>query len=162
MTLIPIGVATMTATLDRVVVGWFSGALTGGQLLLKVSTIYPGNMSGFGFGVVSFVDGDTNARVLGDVRYYPKPEPTYLSLGYGDRQSVAGDLVVEPRAYNLRWLTRPSSPRYWRVLVEAETPGGVSAPSYLPAGYARAVGPLTATGELGTDGNIYGRLSWND
>ena len=160
MALIPIGAATMTATLDRVAVGWFSGDLTGGQLLLKITTVFPASMSGLAFGVVSLLESDTNTRVLGDARYYPKPEPSVVALGYGDRASVAGEVVIEPRAYNLRWLLRENSPKYWRVLVEAETPSGVSVPTYTPGGYATTEVQLSASPVTGADGNTYGRIDW--
>ncbi len=158
MTYIPIGAATMTAALDRVNVGFFSGDLVNGQLLLKVSTVFPANMAGLAFGVVSLLEASTGTRILGDSRYYPKPEPSVIALGYGDRASASGDVVIEPRAYNLRWLTRESSPRYWTVLVEADTPSGVTVPSYTPAGYANQAGGLTAQAVTGADGNTYGRF----
>lgn len=160
MALIPIGAATLTATLDRVAVGWFSGDLIGGQLLLKITTTFPSNMSGLAFGVVSLLESDTNTRVLGDARYYPKPEPSVVALGYGDRAFVTGEVVIEPRAYNLRWLLRANSPRYWRVLVEAETPSGVSVPTYTPGGYATTEVQLSASPVLGADGYTYGRIDW--
>lgn len=160
MALIPVGAATMTATLNRVVVGWFSGDLIDGKLLLKITTTFPANMSGLAFGVVSLLESDTNTRVLGDARYYPKPEPSVVALGYGNRASVTGEVVVEPRAYNLRWLLRENSPKYWRVLVEAETPSGVSVPTYTPGGYATTDVQLHASPVVGADGKTYGRIDW--
>ena len=160
MALIPVGAATMTATLDRVAVGWFSGDLINGQLLLKITTVYPASMSGLAFGVVTLVESDTNTRVLGDARYYPKPEPSVVALGYGDRATATGEVVIEPRAYNLRWLLRENSPKYWRVLVEAETPSGVSVPTYTPGGYATTEVQLSASPVTGADGNTYGRIDW--
>lgn len=160
MALIPVGAATMTATLDRVAVGWFSGDLINGQLLLKITTVYPASMSGLAFGVVTLVESDTNTRVLGDARYYPKPEPSVVALGYGDRATATGEVVIEPRAYNLRWLLRENSPKYWRVLVEAETPSGVSVPTYTPGGYATTEVQLSASLVTGADGNTYGRIDW--
>jgi hypothetical protein len=160
VTLIPVGAATLSATTDRAVIGWFSGDLINGRLVLRVTTTYPSNMSGLAFAVVSLIESDTNARVLGDARYYPKPEPTAIALGYGDRSTATGEVVIEPRAYNLRWLMRENSPRYWRVLVEAETPSGVSVPTYAPGGYATPEVTLSATGVTGTDGNTYGQLNW--
>jgi hypothetical protein len=162
MSLIPIGAATMTATLNRVAVGWFSGDLINGQLLLKITTVFPASMSGLAFGVVTLVESDTNTRVLGDARYYPKPEPSVVALGFGDRATATGEVVIEPRAYNLRWLLRENSPRYWRVLVEAETPSGVSVPTYTPGGYATTEVQLSASPVTGADGNTYGRIDWNE
>jgi hypothetical protein len=160
MALIPVGAATMTATLDRVAVGWFSGDLINGQLLLKITTVFPASMSGLAFGVVTLVESDTNTRVLGDARYYPKPEPSVVALGYGDRATAIGEVVIEPRAYNLRWLLRENSPKYWRVLVEAETPSGVSVPTYTPGGYATTEVQLSASPVTGADGKTYGRIDW--
>lgn len=160
MTLIPVGAVTMSPQLGRAVVGWFSGDLINGQLLLKVTTTYPSNMAGLAFGVVTLVESDSNTRVLGDARYYPKPEPTVLALGYGDRATVTGEVVIEPRAYNLRWLLRENSPKFWRVLVEAETPSGVSVPTYTPGGYSTETVQLQASPVVGADGKTYGRLNW--
>jgi len=160
MSLIPVGAATMTATLDRVAVGWFSGDLINGQLLLKITTAFPASMSGLAVGVVTLVESDTNTRVLGDARYYPKPEPSVVALGYGDRATATGEVVIEPRAYNLRWLLRENSPKYWRVLVEAETPSGVSVPTYTPGGYATTEVELSASPVTGADGKTYGRIDW--
>jgi hypothetical protein len=160
MALIPVGAATMTATLDRVAVGWFSGDLINGQLLLKITTVFPASMSGLAFGVVTLVESDTNTRVLGDARYYPKPEPSVVALGFGDRATATGEVVIEPRAYNLRWLLRENSPKYWRVLVEAETPSGVSVPTYTPGGYATTEVQLSASPVTGADGKTYGRIDW--
>ena len=160
MALIPVGAATMTATLDRVTVGWFSGDLVNGNLLLKITTTYPGNMSGLAFGVVSLIESDTNARVLGDTKYHPKPEPSVVALGYGDRSTVTGEVIIEPRAYNLRWLTRTNGPRFWQVFVEAETASGVSVPTYTPGGYRTTDVLLDASPVQGTDGNTYGKLNW--
>lgn len=160
MALIPVGAATMTATLDRVAVGWFSGDLINGQLLLKITTVFPASMSGLAFGIVTLVESDTNTRVLGDARYYPKPEPSVVALGFGDRATATGEVVIEPRAYNLRWLLRENSPKYWRVLVEAETPSGVSVPTYTPGGYATTEVQLSASPVTGADGKTYGRIDW--
>jgi hypothetical protein len=160
MALIPVGAATMTATLNRVAVGWFSGDLINGKLLLKITTVFPASMSGLGFGVVTLVESDTNTRVLGDARYYPKPEPSVVALGHGDRATATGEVVIEPRAYNLRWLLRENSPKYWRVLVEAETPSGVSVPTYTPGGYATTEVQLSASPVTGADGKTYGRIDW--
>ncbi len=160
MALIPVGAATMTATLNRVAVGWFSGDLINGQLLLKITTVFPASMSGLAFGVVTLVESDTNTRVLGDARYYPKPEPSVVALGHVDRATATGEIVIDPRAYNLRWLLRENSPKYWRVVVEAETPSGVSVPTYTPGGYATTEVQLSASPVTGADGKTYGRIDW--
>lgn len=162
MTLVVVGAATMSADLDRVSVGFFSGDLIGGRLLLKMSTVSPSNMSSLAFAVVTLVEAISNTRILGDARYYPKPEPTVVALGYGDRLTASGNVVIEPRAYNLRWLTKPDSPKSWTVLVEADTPSGVTVPTYSPAGYSTSSGGLTAASVTGSNGNTFGRLNWNE
>jgi hypothetical protein len=158
--LVPVGSTTVTAATGRAVVGSFTGDLVNGLLLLKMSTLYPSNMSGLAYGIVSLVEDDTGVRVLGDARYYPKPEPTVVALGYGDLQSVSGTVIFEPRGYNLRWLEREGSSRFWRIAVEAETPAGVSEPAFTPTAFADGAIPLEAAATTGADGESYGLLSW--
>ena len=158
--LVPVGSTTVTAATSRAVVGSFTGDLVNGLLLLKMSTLYPSNMSGLAYGIVSLVEDDTGVRVLGDARYYPKPEPTVIAMGYGDLQSVSGTVIFEPRGYNLRWLEREGSSRFWRIAVEAETPAGVSDPAFTPTAFADGAIPLEASATTGADGESYGLLSW--
>jgi hypothetical protein len=157
---VPIGLAYITAETDRARIGSFDGELVNGQLLLQITTVSPSNMAGLAFAVTSLVEEDSGVRVLGDARYYPKPEPTVVALGYGNRETVAGDVVFEPRAFNLRWLQREGSSRFWVVAVEAETPVGVSQPAYTPAGFADGAIGLSADAVQGDDGETYGQVSW--
>lgn len=158
--LVPVGSTTVTAATGRAVVGSFTGDLVNGLLLLKMSTLYPSNMSGLAYGIVSLVEDDTGVRVLGDARYYPKPEPTVVALGYGDLQSVSGTVIFEPRGYNLRWLEREGSSRFWRIAVEAETPAGVGEPAFTPTAFADGAIQLSAAAVSGTDGETYGQVNW--
>lgn len=158
--LVPIGLSTVTAETERATVGSFSGDLVNGLLLLRITTLSPADMQSLAYGVVSFVDDDTGVRVLGDARYYPKPEPSVVALGYGDQQSVSGVVVFEPRAYNLRWLQRQGSGGFWQIAVEVDTPSGVSVPSYTPSAFADGAIELNATAVVGGDGNTYGQVNW--
>jgi hypothetical protein len=158
--LVPVGLSTVTAETERATVGSFSGDLVNGLLLLRISTLSPADMQSLAYGVVSFIDDDTGVRVLGDARYYPKPEPSVVALGYGDRQSVSGVVVFEPRAYNLRWLQRTGSGSLWQLAVEAETPAGVSVPFFTPSAFADGAIELNATAVVGGDGNTYGQVNW--
>jgi len=158
--LVPIGISTVTAETERATIGSFTGDLVNGLLLLRITTLAPADMQSLAYGVVSFIDDDTGVRVLGDARYYPKPEPTVLALGYGDRASVSGVVVFEPRAYNLRWLERQGSGGQWRVAVEADTPAGVSVPAFTPAAIADGAIELNASAVVGDDGETYAQVNW--
>lgn len=162
MSYLIIGAATVTAETDRVSIGSFSGDLVNGQLLLKISTVFPSDMSGLAFGIVSFLETASNVRVLGDTRYYPKPEPTVISLGYGNRASVTGTLIFEPRPYNLRWLTAAYGPKSWTIFVEADGTNAVTQPEYVPTSYGAGSDDLSATAVIGSDGNTYGMLTLDD
>ena len=155
---IPIGYAYITATTERATIGHFSGDLIDGKLLLTISTLNPSYVEGLAFGVVSFIDDDTNVRVLGDARYYPKPEPTTIALGYGNLSSVSGVVVFEPRPYNLRWVKAQGSGSYWAVFVEAEA--GVTVPAFTPAGIADGAIQLGASAVTGTSGDQLAQVNW--
>jgi hypothetical protein len=158
--LVPVGLSTVTAETERATVGSFSGDLVNGLLLLRITTLSPVDMQGIAFGVVSFIDDDSGVRVLGDARYYPKPEPTVVALGYGDRTSVSGVVVFEPRAYNLRWLEREASGGSWQIAVEADTPAGVSVPAFTPSAFADGAIELDAAAATGSSGATYGQVNW--
>jgi hypothetical protein len=158
--LVPVGLSTVTAETERAIIGSFSGDLVNGLLLLRITTLSPVDMQGLAFGVVSFIDDDSGVRVLGDARYYPKPEPTVVALGYGDRTSVSGVVVFEPRAYNLRWLEREASGGLWQIAVEADTPSGVSVPAFTPSAFADGAIELGAAAAIGSSGATYGQVEW--
>lgn len=158
--LVPVGISTVTAETERATIGSFTGDLVNGLLLLRITTLSPADMQSLAYGVVSFIDDDTGVRVLGDTRYYPKPEPTVLALGYGDRASVSGVVVFEPRAYNLRWLERQGSGGQWRIAVEVDTPAGVSVPAFTPSALADGAIPLDASAVVGSDGESYAQVNW--
>lgn len=158
--LVSVGISTVTAETELATIGSFTGDLVNGLLLLRITTISPADMQGLAYGVVSFIDNDTGVRVLGDTRYYPKPEPTVVALGYGDRSSVSGIVIFEPRAYNLRWLERQSSGGQWQIAVAVDTPSGVAVPAYTPAGFADGAIQLDASAVVGSDGNPYAQVNW--
>ena len=159
--LVPIGVSTLTALTVRATIGSFTGDLVNGQLLLQISTLSPADFQGMAFGVVSFIDNDTGVRVLGDARYYPKPEPTVIALGYGDRESVDGVVVFEPRAYNLRWIKAQEGNVVWRISAEVDTPFGVSVPAFTPTAMAFGAIELTAGAVTGSSGKPYAQVNWH-
>lgn len=158
--LVSVGISTVTAETELATIGSFTGDLVNGLLLLRITTISPSDMQGLAYGVVSFIDNDTGVRVLGDTRYYPKPEPTVVALGYGDRSSVSGIVVFEPRAYNLRWLQRQSSGGQWSIAVAVDTPAGVSVPAFTPAALADGAIELNASAVVGSSGDPYAQIDW--
>ena len=159
---VPVGLALLTPWTEQATVGRFNGELVNGQLLLTVTTTNPGVMDGLAFGVFSLVDDDNNVRALGDVRYYPKPEPTTIALGYGNLEAISGVVVFEPRAYNLRWLKRVSSGGIWGIAVEAETPAGVGQPAYTPTGFALDVLPLVSQQFTAPSGQKFAQVVWHE
>jgi hypothetical protein len=157
---VPVGLAYVTPYTGAFQVGRFSGDLINGQLLLTVSTLNPSVMAGLAFGVFSLVDDDNNVRALGDVRYYPKAEPTTIALGYGNLESISGVVIFEPRAYNLRWLKREASGGVWGLAVEAETLTGSSSPAYTPAGFALDALQLATQQFTAPDGGKFAQVVW--
>lgn len=158
---VSLGVALVMPWTERLPVGHFAGELINGQLLLTVTTTNPGVISGLAFGVFSLIDDDTNVRVLGEARYYPRPEPTTIALGYGDLSTVSGEIVFEPRAYNLRWLKRAESGGFWGLGVEAETPAGVATPAYTPVGIANGATVLDVQSVATSIGNL-AQVQWEE
>jgi hypothetical protein len=159
---VPVGLAYVTPYTGALQIGRFSGDLINGQLLLTVSTLNPSVMAGLAFGVFSLVDDDNNVRALGDVRYYPKAEPTTIALGYGNLENVSGVVVFEPRAYNLRWLKREASGGIWGLAVEAETLSGAGEPGYTPAGFALGTLQLATQQFTGTGGRKLAQVVWHE
>lgn len=154
-----LGLALVMPWTERITVGHFSGDLINGQLLITATTTNPEVISGLAFGVFSLVDDDSGVRTLGEARYYPRLEPTTLALGYGDKTTVSGDLVFEPRAYNLRWLKRAESGGFWSIAVEAETPSGVATPAFTPLGVARD-GASLSIGQTVTSVGDVAQIQW--
>lgn len=157
---VPVGLALVTPTTERAIIGRFSGDLTEGRLLLTATTTNPGLIEGLAFGVFSLIDDDNNVRVLGDVRYYPKEEGTTLALGYGNLASVSGVVVFEPRAYNLRWIKRSGPGSYWGVAVEAVATSATSVPGYTPAGFVTGAINLTAAAVTGAANQLFAQVQW--
>jgi hypothetical protein len=157
---VPVGYALITATTKRATIGRFSGELVNGQLLLTVTTANHSAVEGLAFGVVSFIDDDTGIRVLGDARYYPKPEGTVIALGYGDLAEVSGEVIFEPRGYNLRWIKAEGPGATWGVFVEAETPSGVAVPAYSPTALADGAISLGAQSVTGSNGEDLAQVQW--
>ena len=157
---VPVGYAYVTATTERVTVGRFSGELVDGRLLLTVTTANPSAVAGLAFGVFSLVDDDLNVRVLGDARYYPKPEGTVISLGYGDLAEVSGVVIFEPRSYNLRWIKSEGPAASWAVFVEAESPAAVTTPAYSPPALADGAIGLSAVAVSGAGGQQLAQVQW--
>lgn len=159
---LPVGLALVTPWTEQATVGRFNGDLINGQLLLTVTTTNPGVMDGLAFGVFSLIDDDNNVRALGDVRYYPKAEPTTIALGYGNLESVSGVVVFEPRAYNLRWLKRVESGGIWGIGVEAETPAGIAQPAYTPTGFVAGATSLVAQQFTAGSGQRFAQVVWHE
>lgn len=157
---VPVGYALVTATTKRATIGRFSGELVNGQLLLTVTTANPSVIEGLAFGVISFIDDDTGVRVLGDARYYPKPEGTVIALGYGDLSEVSGEVVFEPRSYNLRWIKSEGAAANWGIFVEAETPSGVAVPAYTPSALADGAISLGALAVTGSNDQELAQVQW--
>ena len=158
---LPIGTVYVSATTNRATVGRFNGNLVNGLLLLQVQTLNPSVIQGLAFGIFSFIDDDSNIRTLGDVKYYPKAEPTTIALGYGNRSTASGVVIFEPRAYNLAWIKRTGDGAFWGLNVETENTGA-SVPGFTPAGFADGALGLIATVITATSGAQLAQVNWHD
>jgi len=158
---LPIGTVYVSATTNRATVGRFNGNLVNGLLLLQVQTLNPSVIQGLAFGIFSFIDDDSNIRTLGDVKYYPKAEPTTIALGYGNRSTASGVVIFEPRAYNLAWIKRTGDGAFWGLNVETENTGA-STPGFTPSGFADGALGLIATVITATSGAQLAQVNWHD
>lgn len=158
---LPIGTVYVSATTNRATVGRFNGNLVNGLLLLQVQTLNPSVIQGLAFGIFSFIDDDSNIRTLGDVKYYPKAEPTTIALGYGNRSTVSGVVIFEPRAYNLAWIKRTGDGAFWGLNVETENTGA-STPGFTPSGFADGALGLIATAITAASGAQLAQVNWHD
>jgi len=158
---LPIGTVYVSATTNRATVGRFNGNLVNGLLLLQVQTLNPSVIQGLAFGIFSFIDDDSNIRTLGDVKYYPKAEPTTIALGYGNRSTASGVVIFEPRAYNLAWIKRTGDGAFWGLNVETENTGA-STPGFTPSGFADGALGLIATAITAASGAQLAQVNWHD
>ena len=158
---LPIGTVYVSATTNRATVGRFNGNLVNGLLLLQVQTLNPSVIQGLAFGIFSFIDDDSNIRTLGDVKYYPKAEPTTIALGYGNRSTASGVVIFEPRAYNLAWIKRTGDGAFWGLNVETENTGA-SVPGFTPSGFADGALGLISTAITAASGAQLAQVNWHD
>jgi len=99
-----VGEVTIRPESDEVRVGVIEVPPQGGiELMVRQTSPYQGFR--FAFGILSFKSA--LGRELGTVRCYPSPEWTAIKLGEGlSSLSRSGELLFEPRSYNLAWIQR--------------------------------------------------------
>jgi hypothetical protein len=99
-----VGSITVRPESDEVRVGVIEVPPQGG-IELMVRQISPNQGFKFAFGLLSF--RSALGRELGTVKCHPIPEWTALKLGEGlSSLSRSGELLFEPRSYNLAWIRR--------------------------------------------------------
>jgi hypothetical protein len=67
---------------------------------------------------------------MGEIRYYPRPEPQVVSLGFGDLASVEGQILWKPREWNCGFLSIGLPAETWEVQAEAWSVSGSSVPVF--------------------------------
>jgi hypothetical protein len=102
----------------------------------------------FGYCLLSY--RSAFGRELGTIRVWPREESTVYRLGDGlSVLDTSGDLVLEPRSWNLRWV-EAGFPLSVQVLADVEV--GLPVDRFLPDGFASPSGaplPLTPSGSGG-------------
>jgi hypothetical protein len=96
-----IGSVTIGPNTDEAVVGSITVPTFGG-VAIKVRQTSSAPFQ-FGYGLLSF--RSTFGRELGTIRVWPRPEATVYMMGQGLTViDNIGQLVFEPRTWNLRWV----------------------------------------------------------
>lgn len=141
-----IGIVTISPTTDKAVVGpievpGFDGVEVRVRLL---SGPYPFQ---YGYGLLYY--RSSNGREMGTIRVYPKMEPEDYIIGKGMTvQDTTGELVFEPRTWNLRWVKAGFS-----LVVEilADLASDIPTDRYQASGFTDGLAELVLTqvGDLG-------------
>jgi hypothetical protein len=141
-----IGSVTVTPTSTEAVVGPIEVPTYGGvELKLRQTTTTPFN---WGFGLLSY--RSQNGLELGTIKVWPRTVFSNYLLGGGLRVDANyGELVFEPRSYNLRWVLAGFA---LTVEVLADLATDLPSDRYQADGFAVAGGTtltLTQIGDLG-------------
>jgi hypothetical protein len=141
-----IGSITVTPTSSEVVVGPIEVPTYGG-VEVKLRQTYPTPFR-WGYGLLSY--RSQNGLELGTIKVYPRLEFSNYLLGAGLRvDDNIGELIFEPRSYNLRWVLA-GFPLSIEVLADLAT--DLPSDRYQADGFAVAGGTsltLTQSGDLG-------------
>ena len=141
-----IGSVTVTPTSTEAVVGPIEVPTYGGvELKLRQTTTTPFR---WGFGLLSY--RSQNGLELGTIKVWPRMEFSNYLLGGGLRvDDNIGELIFEPRTYNLRWVIA-GFPFTVEVLADLAT--DLPSDRYQADGFAVAGGSsltLSQSGDLG-------------
>jgi hypothetical protein len=141
-----VGTVTISPTTDSAVVGPVEVPTTGG---LRVKLRQVGSVPfRWGFGLLSYES--QNGLELGTIQVFPRPVFTSYLLGPGmivdDPQ---GQLIFEPRTWNLRWIQAGFD---LAIEVLAYISAGLPVDRYTADGFSTSTGqliPLILSGSLG-------------
>lgn len=104
----------------------------------------------FGYCLLSY--RSAFGRELGTIRVWPREESTVYKLGEGlSVLDTSGELVLEPRSWNLRWVEAGFS---LSVQVLADVEAGLPVDRFLPAGFAAPDGSALELSPSGPGGLV--------
>jgi hypothetical protein len=128
----PIGYRTVGALDGEVRIGRFAGTLPGGVLHLRAAYHGTSGPDPLSFGILDFLDDD-GIRSVGSQKWWPKPQPSAVSLGPCPVAEVEGAILFSARSYNVKWLELGLPQPQIGVSVQAWLPVGVSEPIFCPS-----------------------------
>jgi hypothetical protein len=144
-----VGSITVRPESDVVRVGVIEVPPQGG-IELMVRQVSPYQGFNFAYGLVSF--RSPLGRELGTVKCWPGPEWTAFALGEGlSSLSRAGELLFEPRSYNLRWV-KAGFP--WSVEFMADIGFDLPQDRVRVPGFVNTIDILLPLVKVGTQGRI--------
>jgi hypothetical protein len=141
-----VGNVTLDPDTESVTVGNVEVPTTGGlPVRVMTTTNYP-----FKWGYCLLSYQSPYGRELGTIKVWPRAELTQYLLGDGfSVNGTVGQLVFEPRTWNLRWIKAGFAVT---VAVFADVPSEVSTETYTPTGWLNGLGQsleLVLSGSLG-------------
>lgn len=135
-----VGTISIGPTSGPVVIGTVSLPAGADTIWVRAQQLGGDSPWPYGYGLLTWKTGA--GRVLGTVKCYGHTEGEVLRLGVGlepDEQS--GELVFEPRAWNLAWVKAGAPP--WRLGFECQTGtsgGGSGGPSVVARSFVSSTG----------------------
>jgi hypothetical protein len=141
-----IGTASFSPSSEEVTVGPVTVPESGG-VAVKVRLATPAPFQ-FGYCLLSY--RSAFGRELGTIRVWPRAESTVYWLGEElNVLDASGVFVIEPRAWNLRWV-EAGFPLSVQVLADVEA--GLPVDRFAPDGFATASGDPLALSASGPGG----------
>lgn len=150
MAWLTVGSVSISPTTDLAVVGPVEVPSTGG-LRLRIQQLVSTPFQ-WGFGLLSYQS--SNGLELGTIQVYPRTVSTSYLLGAGMTvEDTSGQLIFEPRTWNLKWLQAGFN---LSVVVLAWVASNLPADRFTSPGFVSGTGQMIS---LVQSGNL-GRLSF--